>query len=190
MGKLMFYEVSNQYINYLKLFESKIPNINYDKNNKFVCGVVLSVDGFDYFAPISSFSKQQKTNILIKNSNGETISSIRFSFMIPIPKNEIKIKNFSKEEYKYRRLLLEEWQYCNSIKDKIISKANYIYKRYNSGYDKTLIKNCCDFKLLEEKCLEYQSYLQPIEEVAATKKIEDRDIEKENKNKNDWEIER
>ena len=106
MGKLMFYEVSNQYINYLKLFESKIPNINYDKNNKFVCGVVLSVDGFDYFAPISSFSKQQKTNILIKNSNGETISSIRFSFMIPIPKNEIKIKNFSKEEYKYRSCLL------------------------------------------------------------------------------------
>lgn len=188
MGKLMFYEVSEQYIDYLKLFEPKIPNINYGTNNKFVCGIVLSVDGFDYFAPISSFKKQQKTNILIKNSNGETVSSIRFSFMFPIPKTEIKIKDFSKEEYKYRRLLLEEWQYCNSIKDKIISKANYIYKRYNSGYDKMLTKNCCNFKLLENKSLAYQTYLETIEEVAATKEIEDMDIEKENKE--DWKIER
>lgn len=43
MGKLMFYEVSKQYIDYLKLFEPKIPNINYGTNNKFVCGIVLSV---------------------------------------------------------------------------------------------------------------------------------------------------
>ena len=184
----MFYEVSEQYIDYLKLFEPKIPNINYGTNNKFVCGIVLSVVGFDYFAPISSFKKQQKTNILIKNSNGETVSSIRFSFMFPIPKTEIKIKDFSKEEYKYRRLLLEEWQYCNSIKDKIISKAKYIYKRYNSGYDKMLMRNCCNFKLLEEKCLEYQLYLKTIVEAAATKEIEDMDIEKENKE--DWKIER
>ena len=188
MGRLMFYDVSKQYIDYLKLFEPKIPNIKYSTNNKFVCGIVLSVNDFNYFAPISSFEKQQKTNILIKNSKGETMSSIRFSFMFPIPKIEIKIKDFLKEEYKYRRLLLEEWQYCNSIKDKIISKANYIYKRYNSGYDKMLLKNCCNFKLLEEKCLEYQSYLEPIEEVAAAREIEDKDIEEENKE--DWEIER
>ncbi|WIV11076.1 type III toxin-antitoxin system ToxN/AbiQ family toxin [Proteiniborus sp. MB09-C3] len=189
MDKLMFYEVSQQYINYLKLFEPKIPNIDYNTHNKFVCGVIFSIDGFNYFAPISSFKEQQKTNIIINNSNGEAVSSIRFSFMFPIPEAEIKIKDFSKEEYKYRRLLLEEFKYCNIIRDKIISKAKYTYKRYNSGYDKMLMKNCCNFRLLEEKCLEYQVYLDTAREVAAVRE-ENMDIEKKIKDEDNYEMER
>lgn len=68
-------------------------------------------------------------------------------------------------------------------------KARYTYKRYNSGYDKMFMKNCCNFKLLEEKCLEYQAYLDTAREVAAVKE-EDMDIEKEIKGEENYEMER
>lgn len=168
MEKLKFYEVSSNYVDYLKLFEPKIPNVDYTANNKFVCGVVLSINDINYFAPVSSFKKPQKTNIVITNSKGFSISSIRFCFMFPIPETEIDIKDFSKEEYKYKRLLMEELKFCNINKEEIRNKANYIYKRVNVGKDIMLVQNCCNFKLLEEKYLEYQNYLESIKEVAIT----------------------
>ena len=51
---LNFYDVKEDYAEYLRKFEHRIPNIHYASNNKFVCGIVLTVNGFDYFAPISS----------------------------------------------------------------------------------------------------------------------------------------
>ena len=82
MEKLLdFYEVSADYISYLLRFDSKVPKIDYSttsKHDKFLCGIVLTINGQDYFAPISSFTTQQRTNLVIKNEEGKTLSSIRF----------------------------------------------------------------------------------------------------------------
>ena len=98
MKKLNFYNVNNQYIDYLKKFESKIPNINYENHKKFCCGILFEINGMKYIAPVSSFKKAQKTNFVIKNTNRQDISSIRFSFMFPIYDELISIKNFSNED--------------------------------------------------------------------------------------------
>ena len=66
MGQFKFYEVDKLYVNFLQKHESKIPNISYANNDKFICGILFSVNDIDYYSPISSFNKQQKTNILIK----------------------------------------------------------------------------------------------------------------------------
>ena len=98
--QLDFYEVSADYIAYLVKFDSKVPHIDYSQSSnhdKFMCGIVLSVNGYDYFAPISSFAVQQRTNMIIKNENGKGISSIRFSFMIPIPKGVATPKSIKSE---------------------------------------------------------------------------------------------
>jgi len=95
MPNINFYDVNKEYIQYLKMFDSKIPNIDYSKHEKFVCGIVLQINGFNYFAPIPSFNKQQKTNILILNENGNPISSIRFSFMFPAPDEVLYRKDFA-----------------------------------------------------------------------------------------------
>ena len=66
---LYFYNVKSEYIAYLSRFDSKVPRVDYSTDNrhdKFLCGIVLTVDKYDYFAPISSFAKQQRTNIIIK----------------------------------------------------------------------------------------------------------------------------
>ena len=156
MEDINFYDVSKEYIKYLKEHDIKIPNINYSKYDKFVCGVVLKINGLNYFAPISSFKTQQRTNILIKNEDGVPISSIRFSFMFPAPSEVLIIKDFNTEKEKYKYLLMAEHDFCNKNKKEIYKKAEYIYKRAIGGHDLVMKQNCCDFKLLEIKCREYK----------------------------------
>jgi protein AbiQ len=62
-----FYTVSKEYIKYLKNFENKIPNVEYkDRKDKFFCGVVLTINNLNYFAPISSYNQRKRTNIIMK----------------------------------------------------------------------------------------------------------------------------
>ena len=42
-----FYDIDENYINFLKTFDKQVPNVTYDSNNKFVCGVVLNVNNID-----------------------------------------------------------------------------------------------------------------------------------------------
>lgn len=39
MSQFKFYEVDKEYVKFLQRHEGKIPNISYDTNDKFVCGV-------------------------------------------------------------------------------------------------------------------------------------------------------
>lgn len=172
MGDIKFYDVTKEYISYLKNWDTKIPNINYNKHDKFICGVVLKINEFNYYAPISSFTKSQKSNFVINNETGVAISSIRFSFMFPAPQDVLSIKDFNKEESYYKYLLMQEYKYCNLNKNSIYEKAESVYKRSVSGYDKFMEKNCCDFRLLENKCSEYKIQVRRIsseEDVAVAK---------------------
>ena len=89
--RLKFYEVDSEYINYLKMnVDNKIPNIEYDKHKKFFCGIVLTINNFNYFAPVPSYNKKAHTVFLIMDKDRKTkelkpISSLRFSFMFPCP---------------------------------------------------------------------------------------------------------
>lgn len=74
--------------------------------------------------------------------------------MFPCPIEYLNQKDFSKEEEKYRNLLRKELNYCNSNVEKIKKLANMVYKL--GIKEETRQKfNICDFKKLEEKCLEY-----------------------------------
>ena len=79
---LKFYDINENYVRYLQTIDDQVPNIHYSTNNKFVCGVVLNINGVDYYAPISHTTKKYQTSLLIYNES-IPISSIRFSFMIP-----------------------------------------------------------------------------------------------------------
>lgn len=154
---LKFYDVDRDYVAFLKEYESKVPNISYAAHDKFICGVVLEIDGRKYYAPISSFSKPQRTNFLLKNSVGRVTSSIRLSFMFPVPDDKITLKNFSLEEPPYRRLLMDEYKYCNVHEAKIVEKARYVHKSVTQDKNPLMVKNCCDFDKLEAA---YDHYLQ------------------------------
>ena len=159
MDKLDFYEVNADYIEYLLRFDPKVPKVNYSetgKHDKFLCGIVLAVNGHDYFAPISSFATRQRTNLIIKNEDGRAISSIRFSFMIPVPPSVVSIKRIKDEPSpEYRRLLDLELRFCQKNSKAIHRLAKFVYNTVIENKDSIMVKNCCDFKKLEAACAEY-----------------------------------
>ena len=157
---LKFYEVDSEYIKYLKENgDDKIPNIEYKRHKKFFCGIVLTINNFNYFAPVSSYNKKVHTSFLIMDKDKETkklkpISSLRFSFMFPCPIEYLSQKDFSKEDEKYRNLLRKELRYCNKNREKIKKLANEVYKL---GLKEETRKkfNICNFKKLEETYFRY-----------------------------------
>lgn len=38
---LKFYDIDEKYIQFLKTIDSQVPDVKYESNNKFVCGVML-----------------------------------------------------------------------------------------------------------------------------------------------------
>ena len=157
--QLDFYEVSADYISYLLRFDSKVPKVNYSatgKHDKFLCGIVLSVNSQNYFAPISSFVTQQRTNMIIINEEGRALSSIRFSFMIPVPSSAVTVKIIKDEpSLTYRRLLDWELRFCKKNAKAIYRLAKYVYNTVLDNKDPIMVKNCCDFKKLETACADY-----------------------------------
>lgn len=155
---LKFYEISPDYLKYLKQFDNKVPDYSYT-NVKFYCGVVLTLGDFEYFVPVSSFKKTQSTNMVIYDNAQKALSSLRFCFMIPIPKDKkdkiIAIKDFSKEsDSAYIALLRKELRYCKNNKERIKTKATQVY---NMGItpEHERYKECCKFKTLELNSLNY-----------------------------------
>ena len=157
--ELNFYQIDADYIYYLLQYDSRVPKADYSVANaydKFLCGIVLNVGGFDYFAPISSFRTPQRTNIIIKDVNNKDVSSIRFSFMIPVPPGVTSIKQIADEpSEKYRILLNMELQFCRRNANAIYSRANFVYNAVTVKKDPLMVKNCCDFNRLESACAEY-----------------------------------
>lgn len=156
---LDFFQVNAEYIAYLQKYDSRVPKVDYSATNahdKFLCGIVLKVNGHDYFAPISSFRTPQRTNIIIKDTNGKDVASIRFSFMIPVPPDVISVKKIADEKSeKYRILLNMELQFCRKNANAIHSRARFVYNAVTAKKDPLMVKNCCDFKKLENACAEY-----------------------------------
>lgn len=154
---IKFYDVEKDYIKYLQTLDAQVPNIEYSTNNKFVCGIVLSINNINYYAPISHMKIKQQTNMLIFN-NGLPISTIRFSFMIPAYDEVLIEKNFkqiSLIDQQYADLLNAEYLFCKKNESQIIDKANSVYKIGCNKHHR-LNYTCCDFKLLEQKYMKYK----------------------------------
>jgi protein AbiQ len=159
LDKIKFYEIDADYIIYLQKTDAKVPRIEYSEtsaHDKFLYGVILRVNGHEYFAPISSNSKKFRTTFQILNEQGNPLSAIRFSFMIPVPPGAYHYKDISKEpDARYRALLIREYVYCKKHSNAVFRTARYVYNSVTLKKDPLMIKNCCDFKALEAACAEY-----------------------------------
>lgn len=169
MDKLNFFTVDLDYVHYLKAAElahrgfTRVPNMEYGegKKQKFLCGVVLTVNELDYYVPVTSFKEKKPDNFLIEADNGVVTSSLRFNYMFPVPKTLVSERIISEEpDRAYRALLSQELRYCTKNQDIILRLAERTYKRVLLGKDPGLVKNSCSFVFLEEKCKEYMVYLE------------------------------
>ncbi len=159
--KIAFYFVDENYINYLKNYEiqhrgfTTVPNVVYSNRKKFLYGAVLEINGMKYLVPVSSYTKNQRENMLIKISEHheeKVVGSLRFNYMIPVPEKCLHILDFKNDtETQYRRIFIEkEYRYCRSKLSAIQKLAKNTYVRVVDKADDELVKNSCDFKLLEQ----------------------------------------
>lgn len=159
-----FYRINEEYNQFLQRYEkekrgvSKVPNIRYKARNKFAFGAVMEVNGINYYVSVSSFSKKQEANILIRvpGDEKEVKGSLRFNYMVPVPDECIEkliIKDVQDE--KYRMLLNKEYRFCVNNAQRIQKKANKIYEMVTENRKQILTDNSCDFRILEEGYREY-----------------------------------
>ena len=164
--KIAFYYVDEQYVEFLKEKElqsrgfTTVPNVAYSSRNKFLYGTVLEVSGINYFVPVSSYSKKQQDNFLIKidDHHKEKIAgSLRFNYMIPVPEKCLIPLDFKAGiEGQERRIFIEkEYRFCKSKRSAIQKGAKKTYERVTNAASDELVKNSCDFKLLEKAYYEY-----------------------------------
>ena len=164
--KLRLYSVSDQYIEYLRQFDSRV----YDNKEEIrthcrkYLGIVLTINEFNYYIPMSSPKKTDYINLEEKvirhdtktiirlQEGGRLYGTLRISNMIPVPITELEpyiIENES--DLKYKEVILGELRYISSNSGKIVKYANMVYKQKIENSDIGYIKNTVDFKLLEEK---------------------------------------
>lgn len=164
MQKLNFYTVDLAYVSYLKKAEeghrgfSRVPNMDYgDKRKpKFLCGVVLVVNGVNYYVPVSSYKQKKPDNFLIEDKSGRALASLRFNYMFPIPGGLAVERVISNEpDLAYRALLSQELRFCIKNQEEIQRLAMRTYRRVILGKDPGLVKNSCDFILLEKVSKEW-----------------------------------
>lgn len=74
--------------------------------------------------------------------------------MIPAKEEQLIKFDINKENKKYKQILISQYRFCNKHINEIKNRAKITYqKSKNNLFFK---KVCCDFRLLEEKCLEYK----------------------------------
>lgn len=171
-GNLKLYTVNSQYINYLKQFQEHIW-ANEDKGRlRPYIGIVIILDPFKYYAPLSSpkikhENMKDRLDFIRIDHKGDLKSVINLNNIIPVDDKNITLFDVPNESEPYRSLLNTEIIEIRKKQHIIINNAKIIYNKVTKHKDDNvkLCNICYDFKLLEQKLIEYNS----LSEVAATK---------------------
>lgn len=180
---LIFYHVSDAYIEYLRFFvDSKVLFNKSENNARPYVGFVIEINDINYLVPLSSkirksnevttvipntFTEAQKLKNAQDKKFSEQIATIKFNSMIPVFSDVIEIIDLDKlpknrDGENYKNLLIKEMLFCSENRDKIIKKAQKTYSIYISKkhYMKEIIESCCNFDLLREKMQVYKDTIQ------------------------------
>ena len=177
---LKFYTIDTEYIKYLRNIDNRVADTsieNKKEKRKFI-GILLKIDNKNYLAPLSSkkekFLKMKNSIDFIKINSGLE-GAINLNNMIPVYNQFISEYKVEEElDVKYKKLVQNQLSWCNEEinKKKILESALELYelieKLHENNSDKLneskklsgLKERCCNFKLLEEKSLDYHKGIQ------------------------------
>ena len=157
MFRLRMYEVKSEYVEYLSKHHE---HLFYDRGNnrrKYV-GIILDINGYKYFAPLSSFKeKHKKIKEGVDFIKIKDYAVININNMIPVPQGAFNSPDINAEkDPHYRYLLQAESREINRQKNRILKNAQIVYshkKKY--GTSTLLAKRTNDFNKLEQLCDKY-----------------------------------
>lgn len=172
-GFLKLYIVEDDYIQDLQtnIDVHVFANIDskYVHSRKYL-GIVLQINGFSYYAPISSPKESDyiliNGNKVIRNSiipiirmtetdqngNRSLMGTIKLCNMIPVPDDKIRIYDLDNEADKeYKDLVLKEKRFINRNEEMIVAYAERLYKEKNEGKaQKGYLANTFEFIKFED----------------------------------------
>ncbi|HCS93141.1 MAG TPA: type III toxin-antitoxin system ToxN/AbiQ family toxin [Bavariicoccus seileri] len=161
-----FYTIKDEYVQYLRKFDSKV-HYQYKDNASTYVGIVLVKNNFNYFVPLSSYSKKNPTKdkrmkerdrIVIRlfelGNLNNPLGYLLFNNMIPVPNSELLpiVLDLSISKHK---MMSKQIIFMKAINDKIHNKAETVYRKSVFDKDKYYVNFCCDFKILEAKAILY-----------------------------------
>ena len=155
------------YCDFLRKSDPCIPYTMDQKNTRPFVGIVLFINGYNYYAPLTSPKPKHltmKNQIDFLKINGGVWGAINFNNMIPIHKDSLKpvdmkiLPTDDKATVDYKNLLANQLSWCNTTENVafITSKAQ---KLYDTIVGKTarpqLVERCCNFSVDEAQYLIY-----------------------------------
>ena len=164
--KIKIVKVDSDYCNFLRKYDDKVSYNAGNKELRPFVGILFTVNNCEYFAPLSSpkpkHIKLKNTLDLIKINDG-IYGVVNFNNMIPVTNNNYtefdlnKKTNGKNEQYRIQ-LLNNQLRWLTSNKKDIYQKSKILYNLYiNDKLPKNVKDRCCNYLLLEEKCVEYNS---------------------------------
>ena len=174
MEEFKLYSVSDKYVEWLR---KDFPNVYSNKINarthtRKYLGVVLHIDKYSYYIPMSSPKDSDYQiagdnrvikksivpiiRIVVKNAAGEKElkGTLRISHMIPVPASELILYDLENEaDSAYRDLVQNEMIFIRKNREKIMSNAILLYKQ-KAANDTTAgyVKSALDYQKLEKLC--------------------------------------
>ncbi len=174
MKRLRLYTIDADYLKYLFDVDDRVmywEGDTYKTDRKYI-GVVLKINNFEYFAPLSSPKandyiykkgvKQVKKNIIpivrLVTDKGHLLGKIKLSNMIPVKSEHITLYDIEGEpDKKYKSLIVKEMICIRKCKDEITKNALVLYNQKSKGYKNiNYLNDTLDFKSLEAACLNYK----------------------------------
>ena len=157
---LKLVRVDTDYCEFLRRYDTRVAYNIKDKKLRPFIGVLFMIEDYEYFAPLSSpkpkHLKMKNTIDFFKIRNGE-LGVVNFNNMIPVMNNNYKVINLNDlKDKKYSELLRNQIDWLNEHYDQVKNKSYKLYSLHTRGRLGFLIMaRCCNFKLLEKKCQEY-----------------------------------
>lgn len=158
-------KVDYNYCDYLRQFDYRVPYNAGSKELRPFIGILFVVNGYEYFAPLSSPKVKHmnmKNNIdLVKIDNGR-LGVINFNNMIPVKPDNYELFDLNRvpentPELKRQQLLKSQLLWLNKNIKFVKGKAIKLYDKYcNNSLPDRIMKRCCNFMILEEKCSKYK----------------------------------
>lgn len=164
------YKVDMKYIRNLHKIDDKVLSVSPQagKDNRVFVGIVIICGIHKYCIPLSSPKDKHKK---MKNSmdfskieiNGNLLGVLNFNLMIPIEEEQLQLVDTTifkrdRENIKYyKRLCVQELEWCQNNSEVICNKANVLYKKYLSNEPFTGRNRCLNFSKLESECKKYNS---------------------------------
>ncbi len=161
---LKIVRVNSDYCDYLRKFDNKVAYNKHEKELRPFIGILFKIENCEYFAPLASPKEKHikmKNKIDFLKIKGGELGAVNFNNMIPVKEHnyylvDLNRTNLSISEQKYQQLLKQQLQWLNEHYNQLKNKSFKLYQLYNRGrLPENIKERCCNFKLLEEKCLQY-----------------------------------